>query len=174
MKTNQPSWHCVANLGDATPEDHGGAFVMVDKRGVYCPELLMLEPNEDNEESPSTLYTVMLELCTRCKGMDGAISDNRFHNDSPAWFGTLEDLKSSADICGVGRHDLADMLCSSCPIERAQGYQVLVGSHGLHNFDQHPALISREDSLVFCASLLKQVEESTEWKDGMALPESSF
>ena len=169
MKTNQPSWHCVANLGDQTPEDHGGAFVMVDKRGVYCPELWIIEPNDDDEEGPATLFTVLLELCTRCKGTGGAISDNRFHNDRPAWFGSLEDLKSSADASGVSCNDLTDMLCSSCPIERAQGYQVLAGSHGLHNFDQYPDLTSREDSIHFCRSLLEQVEESTEWKDGSGI-----
>jgi hypothetical protein len=47
--TNQPSWKVIANLGDATPLEYGGAFLKVDETGVYCPELIVWdEPTVGN------------------------------------------------------------------------------------------------------------------------------
>jgi hypothetical protein len=49
METNQPSWKCICNLGDATPLEYGGAFLMIDETGVYDPELVVWdEPTVNN------------------------------------------------------------------------------------------------------------------------------
>jgi len=77
MKTNQPSWHCIANLGDATPEDHGGAFVLVDKRGIYTPELWLCEPGE-RDGSGAQWSTILLEQLTPCPSAKENLGDNRF------------------------------------------------------------------------------------------------
>lgn len=46
---SQPVWEYITNLGDASPVDHGGAFVYRDKTGVYGVELEHLEPPSDDE-----------------------------------------------------------------------------------------------------------------------------
>jgi len=48
METNQPVWNVIANLGDATPLEYGGAFLRIDETGVYDPELVAWdEPTVD-------------------------------------------------------------------------------------------------------------------------------
>ena len=47
--TNQPSWKVIANLGDATPLEYGGAFLLVDETGVYCPELIVWDEPTVND-----------------------------------------------------------------------------------------------------------------------------
>ena len=49
MKTNQPNWVFVCNLGDASQIEHGGKFVYVDTTGVYRPEVVLLEPPATEE-----------------------------------------------------------------------------------------------------------------------------
>ena len=164
MKTNQPSWHCIINLGDATPEDHGGAFVLVDKRGIYAPELWVLEPGEEEGEG-ATLCRFSLDLCTRCKGNENSLSDNRFHNDLPAWFGKAEDLESAASTFGLSSYKLHDLLSNSCPIERAEGYRVLLGNYGAENFGGAEP-ITRKDSKALCRKMLRQIAAADKWTDG--------
>ena len=165
MKTNQPSWHCIINLGDATPEDHGGAFVIVDKRGIYDPELWILEPGEGEGEG-ATLCHIQLALCTRCKTDEDSLSDNRFHNDLPAWFGKAEDLESSASTFGMSAWALRGLLSNSNPIERAEGYRVLLGNYGAENFGGADPITWKE-SKALCHKLLRQIDAADKWKDGI-------
>ena len=41
--TAQPSYFCIANLGDSDPFLYGGAFVCIDRRGIYDPILLIYD-----------------------------------------------------------------------------------------------------------------------------------
>jgi hypothetical protein len=132
--TNQPTWKCVANLGDATPWDYGGAFVMVDETGVYDPELWLFEvPN--NEDDPTVEYRILLEPCT----FQGShISDNRYHPEYPAWFGTQERLAEMAEESGICVLELINWFCSDDPVKRATAYQIAIDRHGPYEFDQYP------------------------------------
>jgi hypothetical protein len=54
--TNQPVWKCIANLGDTTPLEYGGAFLLVDETGVYDPELTVWNEPTVNGIEISNLY----------------------------------------------------------------------------------------------------------------------
>lgn len=162
MKTNQPAWHCIANLGDATPAEYGGDFLLIDRRGVYTPELWHYDPETRQ------LSAVLLERCTRCPEIPGALSDNRFHVNTPAWFGKPEDLASIAGTSGLSEFELAEMLVSPCPIERAQGYLAIAGHHGFYEFDQYPNDYTEEDAQALCDRLQAQEKTAAAWPDGLA------
>jgi hypothetical protein len=162
MKTNQPSWHCIANLGDKNPAENGGAFVMVDRRGIYSPELWIY--NADTREMSHLVMT----RCTRCPSNENTVSDNRCHADKPAWFGTEKNLAGAAGTCGVEAYALREMLQSACPIERAEGYQILVANFGASPFDHWPDIQSRAEAKRMCNRLLRQIVAAGGWKDGLA------
>ncbi len=122
---NQPNWKCIAQLGDADPVKHGGAWVFVDQDGVYDPELEIYYP-ESGEA-----YRI---VCDKCFWTDGVLSDNKYHKDTPAWFANhLDNVSSFAD-----HGNLIDALCGDDPVLRAQAYMDLVSYFGAHEFDQYP------------------------------------
>lgn len=162
MKTNQPAWHCIANLGDATPAEHGGDFLMIDRRGVYTPELWHYEPDTRQRS------TIILDRCFRCPEIAGALSDNRFHVNSPAWFGKPDELASIAATSGLSDFELAEMLVSPCPAERAQGYLAIAGHYGFFEFDQYPRDYTEAEAEALCEKLLAQIETANTWPDGLA------
>ena len=59
-------WICIANLGDANPLDHGGAFVMRSIDPRETPQLWILEAPCDDADPPLewTLYRFDLDRCT--------------------------------------------------------------------------------------------------------------
>lgn len=132
--TNQPTWKCKANLGDTHPWDYGGALVMEDTTGVYCPELWLFEV-PDNEEEPTVESRIQLERCT----FQGSfISDNKFHPGVAAWFGTQERLSSMAEDSGISVLELINSFCSDDIVLRAAAYKIAADYHGLIEFDQYP------------------------------------
>jgi hypothetical protein len=132
--TNQPKWKCIANLGDATPWDYGGKFLMVDQTGVYCPELwIWMEAPDDCKEEYWTEYRVLLERCTY---VDGVLSDNKFHPELEVWFAS--ELEQVAKNDGHSKEELIDGLCSADSVERAWAYLALIDYHGVHEFDSYP------------------------------------
>lgn len=161
MSTNQPSWHCIANLGDATPSEYGGAFVLVDKRGVYTPELWLYDADS------RALSCFSIERCTPCPSNPENLGDNRFHPELPAWFGTREKLESAADSNGMEYHELEQHLTSSNPMERAWGYLSLVGHYGDFEFDQYPRKLTRKEATVLCNRFLRQIAAANNWQDGI-------
>lgn len=162
MKTKQPSWHCVANLGDAHPFEYGGDFVLVDKRGIYDPELWHYDADE------KLWLHVMLTICHEIKGsMVVQVGDNRYHPDSVAWFSLDDRLRSCAETCGMSVYQLKNLLCSSCPIERAEGYLALTANYGFSEFDQYPSKEAGTKKII--SRFLAQVEQSYKWKDGIGL-----
>ena len=160
MKTNQPSWHCVANLGDANPFEHGGDFVLVDKRGIYTPELWHFDP-DINQWSRFDIG-----ICYEVKGtMVPQVSDNKFHMTKPAWFSTDDKLREAASTSGMDAYALKNALCSHNPVDRAQGFIALTSHYGFYEFDQYPEKI--KGSKTLCAKFLRQAEASSKWKDGI-------
>ena len=120
--TNQPIFKCVANLGDATPWEYGGAFVLVDETGVYTPELRVFEEPRDNKYEE---HTILLEQCTYIAGV---ISDNKYHPDYKAWF--ADSLPDIARYVGVPEIQVLQQLCSSSVVERAWAYLAVSKYHG--------------------------------------------
>lgn len=140
MQTAQPDWECIANLGDVNPIDHGGKFVLVDRTGVYPPEMEVVEPLE---LEPGTLR-VWRFIMDRCTYIDGVLSDNEYHPEMPAWF--ADDLPSIADTYGVDREELIKQFCSENPRERAEAYYCLFGYHAAENFDSYPLDLTRAEA----------------------------
>lgn len=166
--STQPSWHCVANNGDASPLEHGGEFVMVDRRGNYEAELWIWDPDK------LTMATVVLERCFPVfrKGQDppyfdkSALGTNRFHPHKPEWFGDVENLESVAGYIGSRFDDLVGALGSNSPIHRAHGYKALVSYHGIENFDSYPGPHDEEYAKRLLEELTDQIERASRWDDG--------
>jgi len=176
--TNQPSFWCVANIGDADPYEHGGAFVLVDRRGIYCPELIVMTDSDDSSEC-RLAYSIRLERLTAVKqamsvvddqsssalGWIG-VSDNRFHPNLCAWFGNCASLSSVARFIGSSFDKLIVDLLSSDPVTLASAYKSLADYHGPLNFDSDPQTLSGEKAKLMCDRFLAQIEESRTWHDG--------
>lgn len=132
-----PKWRIVANLGDADPIEHGGAFVLVDETGTHDPELeFWQEPAEDGEQE----WRVSRWTLTRCTLTANVVSDNPFHPQHPAWF--AETLPDIAECCD--HPDLVADLCSENTITRAQAYLSIARYHGELNFDEYPLILNRQ------------------------------
>ena len=153
MKTKQSIWKCVANLGDATPWDYGGQFVMVDQTGVYRPELWIWEEPTDDGPQVWTEYRLCLEHHTY---INGILSDNKFHPDYAVWY--ADKLGSVAETTGTTEEDLIEQLCSVDPVDRAVAYRVLVGYFGPDEFDQYPLEFqNRGQVMLRMRNWLKQI-----------------
>ncbi len=133
---SQPVWKYIANLGDASPVEHDGAFLYVDETGVYDPELEFLVRQCDDTWK---VYRIPLESHTY---IDGVLSDNRFHPGLSAWYGNK--ISDVAESCGMRASALRVMLCSGEPMKRAEGYQMLTGYFGYQEFDQYPQTLNNE------------------------------
>jgi len=170
--TNQPSFYCIANIGDATPLVHGGAFVLVDLRGCYDPELLVLEPEgSDRYGDPAAWkrYTVVCERLTAIKNQAGeyiALSDNPFYVEKEAWFATEEKLHWLASSCDMSVRELVFEATSSSPVRRASFYQKVLDSHGPVNFGSEPEEMNKKEAKALCAAMKQQIKEATAWHDG--------
>ena len=172
--TQQPSWHCVANIGDADPYEYGGAFVLVDRRGIYEPELILVESFDGS--SNREVSNIVLDSLTVIKDRSietgrpedswVGLSDNMYHADIAAWFGDLDSLQKVADYIGDDLHSFMRSLLSSNPIERAIGFRHLSDYHGVVNFDQYPKVLTEEKARLMCDRFLKQIKESESWHDG--------
>lgn len=150
--TRQPSWTCIANMGDVHPIDHGGLFVYRDKTGVYTEEAELLEvPNDE-----SGVYTVYRFSLDKCTYIDGILSDNKFHPEHPAWFAHPEAarkerpqdttyLSNIITYCGGEVEDMVEAFCSDDPLRRADAYRAVGVYHGFDNLDMYPLTLSRSE-----------------------------
>lgn len=140
----QPEWVFVANLGDVNPIDYGGLFVFTDSTGVYDPEcesVEMIDDSEDDEDRQRFIvHRWILEPCTF---IDGVLSDNPYHPDSPAWF--ADDLGAAARCCDVELDELRWLFCSADAVERAQAWRVVRDYWGEHELDSYPMTFSRAE-----------------------------
>ena len=135
MKTNQPAWKCVAQLGDVNPLDYGGLWVLIDTTGVYSPEGELYDVNTQR------VYRFILEDCTFTHGV---LSDNKYHPDQPAWF--ADALRDVADFIGAETRTLIDMFISADPVERARAWQAVGDYFGWDNLDCYPLLLTRSEA----------------------------
>jgi hypothetical protein len=148
MKTTQPAWHCVANIGDVNPLEYGGGFVLVDKFGVYTPELWIYTPSVSGEE-PGAWSNVSLERCQPIRDTY-QVSDNRYHPTAQAWF----DAVSVAECSDISALEMSEALCSSNVVERAIAYERLVDFYGIDNFGGE----EKSSSLNLDRRRIKQLE----------------
>lgn len=168
MTTNQPSYHCVENIGDADPFEHGGAFVCVDKFGNYSPILLILDTSSGRGEFTHSLSEITLDRCFLVKQKDQiiGIGSNQYHTDLCEWFGNSASLETLASFTG-GDYDLfMASFCSSSPVERAFAYKSTVDYYGAHEFDQQPRELTEEKAQLFCDKMFEQMQEAKQWHQG--------
>jgi hypothetical protein len=160
--TAQPSYFCIANLGDVDPFEHGGAFVCIDRRGIYDPILLIYDEDFDRRSE------ITLERCHKIvddKEDFLGVGDNRFHPKCKTWFS--DDLHSSCDFVGWEFDEFIDLLTSQDVVKLASAYLTLVGYYGVLEFDHDPYVYeNKKDAKHFCDQMLKQIEESKTWHDG--------
>jgi hypothetical protein len=139
MKTQQPVWKLVAQLGDRNPVDYGGHFVFVDETGVYNPEAeVWLEPEDDYGKWEVRRY--VLEDCTY---INGVLSDNKYHPNSPAWF--ADSIKAIARSCDTTEAAFIDLLTSDDAQNRAIAWHEIGSYHGFDNLDPYPLHLSRAE-----------------------------
>ena len=159
---SQPSYFCIANLGDVNPFEHGGAFVCIDRRGVYDPILLIYDQDFRRRSE------VTLERCHKIPDVSNflwEVGTNRFHPKHVEWFS--DSLENCFQFNGSKISEIVNKLTSSNVVERAIAYKMLVDYHGIHEFDQHPYNFHNEGSArEFCAKMLEQLKESKTWHDG--------
>jgi len=171
MSTYQPSYHCIANLGDVDPVEYGGKFLCIDRRGIYDPCLIVVEIENRDGKDKWVRHDIGLERCHRIFSDESeifAVGDSVYHPHLPAWFGDGKSLDSVASYFGMKREELIDKLCSTNPIERASGYIAVAGNYGEDNFDQYPMTYeSKRQVSIFCNRMLKQVANSSKWWDGL-------
>lgn len=140
--TAQPDWELVGTIGDVDPLGYGGGFVFRDKTGVYAPEIEYVEPNGDggsrDDVQSVTVYRVILEPHTygHPHGIDGVLSDNKYHPESPVWY--AKELDSVCESCDCDRDELIAALCGNDPVAKAGAYETLASYFGWDEFDNYP------------------------------------
>jgi hypothetical protein len=157
--TAQPSYFCIANLGDADPFEHGGAFVCIDRRGIYDPIMLIYDQDFKKRSE------VTLEPCHRIIEENTFVGTNKFHATHTEWFS--DSLSEVAEFHGRDFGEFVSELVSTDVVMRAGIYLALVSYHGVYEFDQYPYIYEKEeDARNFCNQMLAQIEESKTWWDG--------
>lgn len=143
MKTNQPIWQFIANLGDAIPMAHGGFFVYEDNTGIYSPECVLMTPknDEDDPRDPDMTWEVRRFSADKCTFANGVLSDNKFHPDKPAWF--ADKIDALADTYGQTADEVRALFCSSDTCERAQAWRMIGEYFGYDNLDSYPHTLTR-------------------------------
>jgi len=160
--TAQPSYFCIANLGEADPFEHGGAFVCIDRRGIYDPIMLIYDQDFKKRSE------ITLEPCHRIISSTGeilSVGTNKYHGTHAEWFS--ESLEEVADFNGRDIDEFVGELVSTNVVERAGAYLELASYHGVYEFDHYPYIYEKEeDARNFCDQMLAQIEESKTWWDG--------
>ena len=163
MINRQPSFHCVANYGDANPFDYGGIFLRVDLRGFSVPRLLFF--NEwTKEHRRMTLHAVKLEYCFEYDNNGRIqIGTNHQHRYLAEWFGKPDTLKSIASCNETTVEELRLKLCGDLD-DRVEGYMAVVGCYGAQSFDDNPHVFEdKKEARKFCDSMLSEIKESKSW-----------
>lgn len=149
MKTQQPDFNFVANLGDCNPIEHGGFAVFADKTGIYESEAeLLVSP----EESGSDKWEVRRFSLDACTFINDILSDNKFHPDKPAWF--ADKLGAMANTFGQSVESVIALFVSADPIDRANAWRMVGEYFGYDNLDSYPRFFTRSEIKARWASYL--------------------
>ncbi len=149
--TNQPEWEFVANLGDATPLEHGGYFVFKDQTGVYGFEAERVELDE--EAGTLEVHRVCLDQLKEVR-VDNQLFlvTIRYAETWPhpllsyeEWF--VDSLKDVASTMGTTEEELRRMFCSEDGLERAEAYRCVYDHHGWANGDEYPLQLTYVEAL---------------------------
>ena len=155
--TSQPKWKLLANLGDASPIEHGGYFVYVDRTGVYAPEAEILYPcDDDGAPGHWTVYRFSLEQCKTVEDAETHklyLVSAKYAPDWPhavsqydEWF--HRDLAQVAAYAGMTLAELRAMFCSDNPLERAHGYRAIGEYYGFENLDNYPLTFAKRSEVT--------------------------
>jgi hypothetical protein len=162
---SQPVWNFVANLGDASPIEHGGLFLYEDETGVYQPELEKLEEPTEGGFGPGfkgwTIRRVTLDKLKLVRKEDTLyLVSDRYEPSWPhpvhqyvEWF--VDELSSVADTMGTTRETLETAFCGDDIKARAWAYQCVYDHHGWDNGDSYPRTFTRKEVEARYASELK-------------------
>ena len=172
--TKQPSYWCVANIGDRTPMAYGGAFVMVDMRGVYPTELIIFEASGEDRYGDPTSFRRLSIQCDRLTAIknDGkfvALSDNKYHTDHSVWWGTEKDLPNLASYHGESVNDLVQKFVTSDPVELALAYKCVYEYNGLEVEEHDWVEMTEKEAKAFCKAMERQAVQASTWHDGYLL-----
>jgi hypothetical protein len=145
VRTQQPEWVFIGNLGDADPLEHGGYFVYRDRTGVYEDEAEMLSPTVDGD------YTVHRFILDRYKALGDDLVPYEWYRGWPhpakdyrPWF--QDSLPAAARSAGVGIDDLFEFLVSADPMRRAEAHKIIAEHHGWEEMDADPLVgLSRSE-----------------------------
>lgn len=162
--THQPTWNCVAQLGDADPIDFGGYWVLVDSTGAYAPEGEYLEPPPDDQANydidlldgdwkPTARWTVYRFILEPCTWIDGILSDNPHHPAHAAWWAprpytaknTTCRLRGTAETMGFELAELVGLATSADPVDRAIVYRAIGDYYGFENLDSYPLTLTERE-----------------------------
>lgn len=160
MKTNQPAWKLVANLGDANPIEHGGLFVFEDTTGAYPPEIELIEqPSEEFEDystdsgwKPSARWTVRRAVCEPCTYVCGVLSDSPSYPKIEAWF--ADAIDSVAESSGMERDEFIRMITVGTVVERAEAWRIIGDYFGWDTLDSYPLELTRKEAIARLANTL--------------------
>lgn len=145
---SQPIWRFLANLGDASPLDHGGYFVYQDTTGVYGFEAERIEVRGKRIE----VRRVCLDRCKEVREADRLYLvpysyDATWSHPLSAyveWF--ARDLESVAEYVDTTPEALREALCSDDGIKRAEAYRSIYDYHGWDNGDSDPLTLTRTEA----------------------------
>lgn len=158
-QTLQPSYWCIANLGDVNPLQYGGKFVCIDRRGIYAPVMMILQEPEGGGRN-RLCYEIELERCFIVRDEKGemrGVGSNHYHANLTEWFGGYSDLEDVANFAGYNSGKaLAELFASQNVLDRAQAYGSAVDYFGAHDFDQEPREFDNERAKDFISLMLKQ------------------
>lgn len=112
-----------------------------------------IEDDEDFDEQEDNFgkWTVHRFDLTKCTLTNGILSDNSSHPEYEVWwhnhdaehkarhgYDEYSNFCKIAEESGMTPEELEEMFCSDDILIRAQAYRMLLGQHGIQNFDQYP------------------------------------
>jgi hypothetical protein len=130
-----PTWKLVAQLGDENPLEYGGYFVYIDETGAYTSEAEYLIEMLDGT---FTAYRFILEPCI---SVNGVLSDNPYHPETPVWFD--KDIDRVSESCGI---DLIPLFCTPDPVQRAIAWREVGEYYGFENLDNYPLTLTKKEA----------------------------